>query len=204
MLSKNSKKPKKIKYPVKRTINLVKVGEESKNLKIAVPSIILIILFSVLFSKVAVVDRLQAVAEAQSKVAVAQQQVHAGYAKIESYGELKEKYAHYTYSGMTEEELSRADRIEILDLMERVVMKNAVVGSWSISENEMILVITGTTLQEINEIVHQLESEDLVDFCTVMTAATNQKTSEEAIMTNEAVTAQVTVYFNKVMEKEEQ
>lgn len=198
------RKTKKIKYPVKRTINLIGAGEKPIRIKIAAPAILLIVFIAAIFSKFAVVDRLIAVSRAEAKVSEVQQQLNAGYDKIDSYGELTETYAHYTYSGMTEEELAKVDRTDVLHLMERVVFPYATVSSWSISGNEMTIMLTGSTLQKINTIVQELEKDDMVDYCTVTTAMTNSYQSSiwNDRPVDEDVTAQVTIYF-KAMEEDE-
>lgn len=160
--------------PVKRTINLYDDSEKKINLKIGIPSIILIILAAAVLSKFAVVDRLVAVSRAQGEVASLRQELNAGYDKIDSFGELTEKYAHYTYSGMSSEELQRTDRTEILSLIERVVLSRAKLGSWSVTGNILTLNVTAEDLQAINLISQRMEEEEMVDFCTVTTAASNE------------------------------
>lgn len=184
--------------PVKRTINLAGAGEKPMNLKIAIPAIILIVLAAALFSKFGVVDRLIAVSRAQGEASKVRQELEQAYAKMASYGELTEKYAHYTYSGMTAEELSRADRIEVIDMISRVIMPQATVDNWTVNGNTLTISITGSTLQEINEIAQQLEAEEIVDFCTVTTAATNDvyTTSSDYVRSDIVVTARVIVYLN--------
>lgn len=191
--------------PVKRSINLVTVGEKPIDVKLAVPGIVLIILAAALFGKFAVVDRLMAVSDAQQKAEVVRIQLDTGYQKIEEYGELTDEYAHYTYSGMTEEELSRVDRSDILKLLQKVVLPNSVLDSWSVQGNQMMLIIGGSRLQEINLLVQQLENEELVDFCTVETATSNtdMAISNTSASTNEVVTAQVTIYLKNALKEDE-
>ena len=192
-------------FPVKRTINLAEIGEKPIDVKLAVPGIVLVILAALLFSKFAVADRLAAVSKAEQEAAVVREQLDAGYQKIEEFGEMTEEYAHLTYSGMTVEELERTDRIEVLNLVQRVVLPQAVVSSWSIQGNQVTLIVKGSTLQKVNMIVQQLEAEDMVDFCTVTTAATNETVTGNAEETsiNEVVTAQVTIYLNNGLEEVE-
>ncbi|MGN0169642.1 MAG: hypothetical protein ACI39H_02645 [Lachnospiraceae bacterium] len=191
--------------PVKRTINLATVGEEKINIKVAVPGIVIIILAAVFFGKFTVADRLIAVSVAQYKAELVREQLDAGYQKIQDYGDISEEYAHYTYSGFTEEELNRVDRNDVLDLMKRVVLPQVVVSSWSIQDNEMTLVIGGSTLQQINLLVQKLEVEELVDFCTVETAVSNAGEGESVLSaeTKEAVTAQLTVYLKNALKEDE-
>lgn len=200
----NKKKNKALsprRLPTKRTINLAVVGEKPLNLLVAVPAILVILVAAGLLSKFAVVDRLTAVSRAQAEVASLQASLDAGYETIEGYGDLVDEYAHYTLSGMTEEELQTVDRTEVISMLQRVVLQRAKVGSWTITGNRLDLPITGATLQQINMIVQQLEEEDLVDFCTVSTAATSDTDSRrQTISENTVVTAQVIVYLNPVAE----
>ena len=203
-LTKNKKKgkaPRVRRLPTKRTINLAVVGEKPLNMLVAIPSIIVIILAAALVSKFAVVDRLMAVSKAQAEVATLQTYLDAGYKAIESYGDLVDEYAHYTLSGMTEEELQTVDRTEIISMLQRVVLQKAEVGNWSITGNRLELPITGATLQQINMIVQELEAEELVDFCTVSTAATSDMDNRRQVISeNAVVTAQVIVYLNPATE----
>lgn len=200
---KKSKALPKGRLPSKRTINLATVGEKPLNMAVTIPAIVLIILAAALVSKVAVVDRLVKVSRAQAEVAVLQAQLDAGYEAVTGYGDLAEEYAHYTLSGMTEEELQTVDRVALIDMLQRVVLSRAEVGSWNVVGNQLELPITGATLQEINMIVQQLEAEPLVDFCTVSTAATaDQNKKQDVISENTVVTAQVIVYLNPVTEED--
>ncbi len=199
--NKKTKAPARGRLPVKRTINLATVGEKPVNPFIAVPAIVLIVVAAALFSKIAVIDRMVKVSQAQAEVSYLQSQIDAGYERIESFGELVEEYAHYTYSGMTEEELQRVDRDDVMEMLQRVVLPEAQVETWTLVGNELNLPITDTTLQKINLLVQQLNQEPMVDFCTVSTAATNDRNGSQVVSdANARVTAQVTVYLKQVEE----
>jgi len=172
--SMNPQKLTKKNIPVKRSINLARAGEKKSKLRINVLSLILLVLCFFAFSKYFVFDRIVAVNRAQEALAVTQQRIAEGEAAIASYGELAIKYAHYTYSGLTEEELSRADRVAVLDMLSRLVLPTNYVESWSLKENKLTLYISGKTLQELNLVSQLLEEDELVDYCTVSTAATNE------------------------------
>lgn len=181
--------------PVKRSINLAGLTEKKMNWRVAVPAILLILALAALVGKIAVVDRYAAVAQAEGQVADLQRQLDEGYARLEGYADLNEKYAHYTLSGMTPEELGRSDRVALIELLQRIVFSQAVVNTWSVSGNRMTLNLTGGTLQQINMIAQQLESDDMVDFCTVATAETNEPvTWGEG--TSTGVMANMVVYLN--------
>ena len=113
-------KKKKVSHgrlPTKRYINLAVIGEKKVNYMKLLPAVIIVIVLLAVFVKFAVIDPLNEASAEEDKVTVLQQNVTIANAKIESFGELIEKYAHYTYSGMTEEELNRADRLAAMEMI---------------------------------------------------------------------------------------
>ena len=188
------------KLPTKRSVNLALAGEVTINWKVAVPAIIVIVIAAALFGKFGVYDRMVAVSEAEAKVSSLQSSVDAGLATIASYADVTEKYAHYTYGDMTDEELNRTDREEAIAVLDSLTENGAVIGSFTITGNTIVVPITGSTLEHISEIVASLEADPLVSYVQVSTAATNtQKNSEEYDM----VVGQMTIYLHSTAVEEE-
>ncbi|MBR4702604.1 MAG: hypothetical protein IKO91_02060 [Oscillospiraceae bacterium] len=192
--AKKKKKASRGKLPVKRSINLIGVGEKRIQMGVAVPAIILILLAAAALSKFGVVDRLIAVSDAEREVSLLRAELNDAYRTLEGYGELAEEYAHYTVSGMSREELSRVDRGKVVELIQRVILPTTTSGTWSLTGNQLSLSITGQTLQEINLLVQALNEEELVDFCTVRTASTDDK-YYDFLDEDSTVTAQISVYL---------
>jgi hypothetical protein len=190
---KKKKKMSRRDMPVKRSINLARVGEKPLNLRIAIPAIVLIILGAMALGKFAVLDRLMAVDRAQSEVAALQAELDADYKAMNDVGDLVERYAHYTYSGMTQEELERTDRVKVLKLLQKAIIPKAEVNNWTVSGNLLTLNLMRSNLQEINLLVQDLNGEKLVDYCTVTTATTGNRKGEGQNQVN----AQVLVYLVK-------
>ena len=189
--------------PSKRSINLALSAEKKKiDLRAAIPAILLVVAAAFLFSKFAVVDRLMEMSNEQAKAAELQRQVDRGYEKIESYGDLVEQYAHYTYSGMTKEELTRADRVKVLELIERLLIPNATVDSWQLNGNVLSVTLTGSTLQEINLLAQTLGDEPMVQFCKVTTARTNEVSAIDDRDEYQVVKAKLIVYLNQEVTEE--
>ena len=187
---------RRVKIPNKRSINLATVNEKKFRWGVAIPAILLIVLTAAVFGKFAVVDRLAAVSRAQSETGAVQRQVDEANRRIENFGELNDIYAHYTYSGFTAEELELVKRVDVMEVLERVVLPRTPVDSWTLSGNQLSLSIDGATLQEINLTVQALQAEDIVAYCSVNTAATNSATA--AVEDNpdvEIVTARIVVYL---------
>ena len=185
------------KMPTKRVINLATQGEKPMRIGLAIPAILLILVAAAAFSKFLVIDRLNEVSAAQAEVARYQSRLDAGYEELADFDDLSELYAHYTYSGFTNEELGRTDRVAVLDLIRRKVIPWSVVSSWTLSENQLVVNMSAESLQQINLIVQQLEGEELVNFCTVNTANTDDNTrgKTEAVEYS-VVNARVSVYLN--------
>ncbi len=182
------------KMPSKTSINLVTVGQKQVNYGVVVPLVIILALAIALFSKFLVIDRLADVARAENKVTSIQASLDAGYAELASYGDLNETYAHYTYSGFTEEELTRTSRVDVLELIRNKVLPDAQLNSWALKGNELTLVISGNSLQEINLLAQTLQDDDLVNYCTVNTANTTDALLKEG--SAETVSARILVYLN--------
>jgi len=162
--------------PTKRVINLATVGEKKMHFGLAIPGVILILIAAAAFSKFLVIDRYAEVTAARQQVYELQNELDQGYAELADYDDLAELYAHYTYSGFTNEELHRTDRADVLKLIRNMILPYAEVNSWSVTGNQLTVEMTGDSLQQINLIVQQLEQQDLVDFCTVNTANTDDNT----------------------------
>lgn len=202
----NGAKAKKTKVPrsrlpVKRSINLAQVDVKRINWWVAVPMILLILAAAAAFGKFAVADRFAAVSEARAEVKELRAQLDAGYAAIDTYGDLNERYAHYTYSGMTREELERVDRVSVMDLLRRGVLSSMWLDSWSVSGNVLTLSVSGKTLQEINLMMQKLLAEDMVDYCTVSTAQSSGESSAETEEDSDIVNAVVIVYLKNATEE---
>ena len=191
------------KMPSKRTINLAQIGVERIDPKLAAAGIILIILAAALFSKFLVVDRLMAMYRANSEVRQMQIALESEYSRIAGFGGLEEEYAHYTYAGMTQEELSLVDRAQIINMIQRETENADNEISWSVSGNILTLTVAGRDLQEINMIARRLESYDLVDTCTVTTATKEDAQrirSSTVIYGDNVVRANITVYLRSETE----
>lgn len=200
-----ARRPGRRNLPVKRSINLASTGvKKTVHARTALPAVVLIIVAAVLLSKFLVVDRLLDMSRAQGEVAALQSQLDADYKRLSTFGEMTDEYAHYTYSNMTAEEMARTDRLEVLDLIQRVVLPQAVVSSWSVSGNILTLDIARQSLQDINLLAQRLNEEPLVNFCTVTTAATkNTSNRNQPQNVAETVTGQIVVYLNSTGKEEE-
>ena len=194
---------RKLVLPTKTQINFATVGITPMKLSVLLPGIVLIIVGASLLSKFFVVDRIVEVSNLQSEVAGLQSQIDSDQAAIDEMGDIAVQYAHYTWSGMTEEERNLSDRMDALLLIDWYVRSKAKVGSYTISGNEISLPITGVTFNEIGTIVTNLENDRHVDHCEVVAAASDDSgqvydsadTDVTMIGGDKEATAQVTIYL---------
>ena len=159
------------KMPQKRSINLAPVGVERIDPKLALAGSLIVLLLAAMFSKFLVADRLSAMYRESAQVAALRTQLSQEYDKVASFGSIADEYAHYTYSGMTEEELSLVDRADVIRMIKEGTENNREVESWSLRGNVVTLTVSGRDLQEINQLARRLEQFDLVNTCTVTAAS---------------------------------
>ena len=181
----------------KKQINLALAGQKKKHYFVAIPAIGVIVVAAGVIGKVAVADRLVKMSEAQSAASELQKQVDDITAYIDSFGDLQETYAHYTYQGLNADELSYLNRPEVLQLMKNVIFPKVTVSSWSVSGNQLTLPVTGENLSDINSLVQELEQDPIVDYCNVMTAVTDSNSTDENgnPVSSDTVTGQIIVYL---------
>lgn len=178
----NSNKANKIrgKLPVKKSINMAVVGQKKTRVSTALLAIILIILVAGAIGKFFVMDRFAEVDREEQKVRDLRNELSMANAKLDSFGELKETYAHYTFADMSSEELSRVERSDVVDLIERIVLPAAELNSWNVRQNQLTLNVTLDTLQDTNMLAQILNDDDMVEFATVKNAVTNEIKKEPA------------------------
>ena len=159
------------KMPQKRSINLALVGVERIDPKLALAGSLIVFLLAAMFSKFLVADRLAAMYRENDHVAALRTQLAQEYDRAAAFGSIADEYAHYTYSGMTEEELSLVDRADVIRMIKEGTENNREVESWSLRGNVVTLTVSGRDLQEINQLARRLEQFDLVNTCTVTAAS---------------------------------
>ena len=203
---------KKMVIPTKTQINFAFVGLTPMKLSVLIPSIVLIVIGASLLSKFFVVDRIVEVSRLQGELATLKDQIETEQAAIDEMGDIATQYAHYTWSGMTEEERSLADRMKAVALIDKYILNVAKVGSYSISGNEISLPITGVSFNDIGRIAGRLEEDPLVDHVEVIAATSDE---ERIAFGHESLgvtgrnddmeaTAQVTIYLSNETEEVQQ
>ncbi|MBP5166606.1 MAG: hypothetical protein ILP09_05030 [Oscillospiraceae bacterium] len=184
--------------PTKETINFAVVGVKRVRWWLALIMLAVILAAAFAVGKFMVYDRLEQVNRAQKAAAEVRSELSASRARIAQYGELNDVYAHYTYSGMTEEELSLVDRVDVMELLERIVFPRTDVSEWDLNGNKLSLILAGETLQDINVTVQALLDEPMVSYCEVNTATSDFAANRSVVYDDgDKVLANVVIYMSK-------
>lgn len=152
--------------PVKPTLNLYFKEKSPLRLTVVIPCVALIVVFAALFAKFAVVDRFAALSEREGVLADERDAYDALVKSYEDYDEVAEEYGKYSYTGY---DRSIADRLDVLDLLEREVFPIATVKRLSFSGNALSMTLEGLTLDQTSELLGKLEADPLVTHVTVRT-----------------------------------
>lgn len=171
----------------KDAINFIGVGDTPTNWKFAAPGIAVIVIAAVVFSKFAVVDRYQKLWNAQAKVAYQNQLLNEGYQKLKDSEELLNRYGHYTWSYMSEEERTRRSRVEVADLVKFIATQVMSVNSFSLTGDRLSVNISAPSLESISRLSMELERRNMVDSTSMPSAQTT--------LTDSGVDAQLVVYL---------
>lgn len=182
--------------PTKKSINFANINEKPINWIEAAIWIVLIIIAAALFGKFLVADRFAKVSELNEIAMQYQAEIYAYQEKIASYGDITDEYSHYTYSGMTDEELDRTDRVAIIELIKGRIQPYITVNNWNVVGNTVNVAVVAKDLQEINDVVINLEQDELVQFSTVTTAQTQYSAGNQYISSYDLVTGNITIYLN--------
>lgn len=158
------------KMPTKTTINLVPKKESVLSTRKGVTAIVLGSLLVVVLALVLIVRPIIGLMNANARVDALTAQLDEINSTIAANTAVEEEYAHYTYEGMTEEEMSRVDRVQIMKLVEDALISGGVAKAWALSGNIMTFEVSGASLAELNQIAAALENEPIVERCVINNA----------------------------------
>ncbi len=183
--------------PRKTYINLVAVTNPRINWVLAVPLMVLVVVAVACFAKLAVWDRVNMQQREARELSEVRSALEAEYRYLENYDAVAEEYAHYTYSGMTTAERERADRLDVMELLRRIVLPRTTLDNWSVSENTVTLSIRALSLEDVNMLVQLLLSEPMVDYCDISTANSDRDTVSTEENDSKEVSAVLTVMVKR-------
>ena len=195
MLKQIGKKGKgKAGYPNKQYINILDgmKSDENRTLEILIFIIFLIALAA--FTKFGVIDKIAQMSAAEAAYNDMQRQITELKEQNADYEEVKKDYSHYGMGYLDDSEILLVDREDVLDLLDKYVLKNADIKTLAVTDNTVTLTVEKTRLNAISSIVKELEADSDVAFVTVNVAGTDREVN--AGSGNKQVTA--TMYIELV------
>lgn len=176
------------KYPVKTDINLAIREKKQNKLSTNIPTFIILVIAIAIFSKFAVINRLEQASEAENSATVAQQQLETLKEYTNNYPKVLEEYNALLASKSSLNVV--ATPMERLGLVERYLISASQVNSFDVVDDVITAQISGVTLNQISTIYANLMSDPLIDNVQVYTASTNDKNNS---LTTATMTIQLLV-----------
>ena len=176
------------KYPVKTDINLAIREKEQNKLSTTIPTFIILVIAIAIFSKFAVINRLEQASEAENSATVAQQQLETLKEYTNNYPKVLEEYNALLASKSSLNVV--ATPMERLGLVERYLISASQVNSFDVVDDVITAQISGVTLNQISTIYANLMSDPLIENVQVYTASTNDKNNS---LTTATMTIQLLV-----------
>ena len=176
------------KYPVKTDINLAIREKKQNKLSTNIPTFIVLVIAIAIFSKFAVINRLEQASEAENSATVAQQQLETLKEYTNNYPKVLEEYNALLASKSSINVV--ATPMERLGLVERYLISASQVNSFDVVDDVITAQISGVTLNQISTIYANLMSDPLIENVQVYTASTNDKNNS---LTTATMTIQLTV-----------
>ena len=176
------------KYPVKTDINLAIREKKQNKLSTTIPTFIILVIAIAIFSKFAVINRLEQASEAENSATVAQQQLETLKEYTNNYPKVLEEYNALLASKSSLNVV--ATPMERLGLVERYIISASQVNSFDVVDDVITAQISGVTLNQISTIYANLMSDPLIENVQVYTASTNDKNNS---LTTATMTIQLLV-----------
>ncbi|MBQ9633228.1 MAG: hypothetical protein IJV04_10025 [Lachnospiraceae bacterium] len=176
----------------KTTINFVGLEEEKSAISGVLPVVIALAVIVGVIAKFAVFDRYQRLWNRESEARALTAELEAETQALDDSKSLTDRFYHFTWSQMNDEEVNRTDRIKAARLVSFISSNLKGVRSYSVSGQILSVQVLADSLQSISRVVSNLENRPIVDSCTVQTAQTGSFENEA----NGDVEALLVVYLN--------
>ena len=175
MLKQIGKKGKgKAGYPNKQYINILDGMKSDDNRTLEILIFIIFLIALAAFTKLGVIDKIAQMSAAEAAYNDMQRQITELKEQNADYEEVKKDYSHYGMGYLDDSEILLVDREDVLDLLDKYVLKNADIKTLAVTDNTVTLTVEKTRLNAISSIVKELEADSDVAFVTVNVAGTDR------------------------------
>ena len=175
MLKQIGKKGKgKAGYPNKQYINILDGMKSDENRTLEILFFIVFLIALAAFTKFGVIDKIAQMSAAEAAYNEVQRQITELKEQNADYDKVKKDYSHYGLGYLDDTEILLVDREDVLDLLDKYVLKSADIKTLNVTDNTVTLTVEKTRLNAISSIVKELEADPDVAFVTVNVAGTDR------------------------------
>lgn len=182
---KTNKASNAMKLPTKTRINLAKRESRKKDMITLGVGIVLIAGLSAAVAKLAVIDQLDRLSQAEGAYNAVHVQYVAMQQAIADYPNVEERYRTYSRSWMLSGDtngLARVDRADVLDLVEARLLPYGRINTLSLRDSVMVVSMSGMNLSQISAMFERLQTEKIVASASLNMASTEEKDDPNALL----------------------
>lgn len=189
------------KYPSKKTINLMYREHDTQDRIFTLVLFVLFMIFLYFFSCYGVAAQLARADAAEANYTRMEQNLAKMKEANSQYASVRADYSHYGNGYLNDEELSRQDRVTMLNVIDERVHAAGGIQTIQIQDNIAVITVGVTDAQRLPDIILSLEGSEYVSYVTAQTAATDEDKDKLSLSADGTpdqplfVTGQLTIYF---------
>lgn len=189
------------KYPSKKTINLMYREHDTQDRVFTLVLFALFMIFLYFFSRYGVAAQLARADAAEANYSRMEQNLEKMKEANSQYASVRADYSHYGNGYLNDEELSRQDRVTMLNVIDERVHAAGGIQTIQIQDNIAVITVGVTDAQRLPDIILSLEGSEYVSYVTAQTAATDEDKDKLSLSADGTpdqplfVTGQLTIYF---------
>ena len=189
------------KYPSKKTINLMYREHDTQDRVFTIVLFALFMIFLYFFSCYGVAAQLARADAAEANYSRMEQNLAKMKEANSQYASVRADYSHYGNGYLNDEELSRQDRVTMLNVIDERVHAAGGIQTIQIQDNIAVITVGVTDAQRLPDIILSLEGSEYVNYVTAQTAATDEDKDKLSLSADGTpdqplfVTGQLTIYF---------
>lgn len=189
------------KYPSKKTINLMYREHDTQDRVFTLVLFVLFMIFLYFFSCYGVAAQLARADAAEANYTRMEQNLAKMKEANSQYASVRADYSHYGNGYLNDEELSRQDRVTMLNVIDERVHAAGGIQTIQIQDNIAVITVGVTDAQRLPDIILSLEGSEYVSYVTAQTAATDEDKDKLSLSADGTpdqplfVTGQLTIYF---------
>lgn len=188
-------------YPSKKTINLMYHEHDTQDRIFTIVLFVLFMIFLYFFSCYGVAAQLARADAAEANYSRMEQNLEKIKEANSEYANVRADYSHYGNGYLNDEELSRQDRVTMLNVIDERVHAAGGIQTIQIQDNIAVITVGVTDAQRLPDIILSLEGSEYVSYVTAQTAATDEDRDKLSLSEDGTpdqplfVTGQLTIYF---------